>query len=78
MRLRENSYGINTATKFKILQSNNITKDNSKKKENYDQLEEYEGANLSKKEPNSHEVNHNIPMKPLKPVNRKKIYSSKG
>ena len=60
------------------MQSNNITKDDSKKKENYDQLEEYAGANLSKKEPNSTEVNHNIPMKPPKPVNGKRIYSSKG
>ena len=47
MRLRENSYGINTATKFKILQSNNITKDDSKKKENYEQLEEYAGAKIA-------------------------------
>ena len=78
MRLRENSYGINTATKFKILQSNNITKDDSKKKENYEQLEEYAGANLSKKEPDSIEVNHNIPIKPPKPSNGKRIYSSKG
>jgi hypothetical protein len=78
MRLRENSYGINTATKFKILQSNNITKDDSKKKENYEQLEEYAGANLTKKEPNSIEVNYNIPMKPPKPASGKRIYSSKG
>ena len=60
------------------MQSNNITKDDSKKKENYEQLEEYAGANLSKKEPDSIEVNHNIPIKPPKPSNSKRIYSSKG
>ena len=32
MRPREVSYGINTAMKFKILQSNNITRDDTKKK----------------------------------------------
>lgn len=78
MRLRETSYGINTAMKFKILKTNNITKDDQKKKENYDQLEEFAGDNLSKKEPNSNEVFHNIPMHPPKPFNSKRIYSSKG
>ena len=78
MRPREVSYGINTAMKFKILQSNNITRDDSKKKENYEQLEEYASSNLFKKEPNSIEPSHNIPLHPLKPDNSKRIYSLKG
>ena len=78
MRPRELSYGINTATKFKILQTNNITRDESKKKENYDQLEEYASSNLSKKEGDSIEITRNIPLQPLKPDNSKRIYSNKG
>ena len=78
MRAREVSYGINTAMKFKILQSNNITKDDSKKKENYEQLEEYASSNLYKKEGDSIEQSHNIPLHPLKPDNSKRIYLSKG
>jgi hypothetical protein len=78
MRQRENSYGLNTAMKFKILQTNNITKDESKRKENYDQLEEYAGSNLSKKEGDSIENFHNIPMHPIKPEFQKRFYLSKG
>ena len=78
MRPREVSYGINTAMKFKILQSNNITRDDTKKKENYEQLEEYATSNLIKKEPDSIEPSHNIPLHPIKPDNTKRIYSLKG
>ena len=78
MRPRELSYGINTAMKFKILQSNNITRDDTKKKENYEQLEEYATSNLFKKEPDSIEPIHNIPLHPIKPENSKRIYSLKG
>ena len=78
MRPREVSYVINTAMKFKILQSNNITRDDTKKKENYEQLEEYATSNLFKKEPDSIEPSHNIPLHPLKPDNSKRLYSQKG
>ena len=72
------SYGINTSMKFKILQSNNITKNDSKKKENYEQLEEYTLSNMSKKESDSNTPSHNIPLHPIKPENSKRIYSLKG
>ena len=78
MRPREVSYGINTAMKFKILQSNNITRDDTKKKENYEQLEEYATSNLIKKEADSYEPIHNIPLHPIKPDNTKRLYSLKG
>ncbi len=78
MRPREISYGLNTATKFKILQANNITRDESKRKENYEQLEEYASSNLCKKEPDSNEIIHKIPLPPIKPDNSKRIYSNKG
>jgi hypothetical protein len=78
MRPREISYGINTTMKQKILQSNNIIKDDSKRKENYEQLEEYAASNLFKKEPDSMEQKHNIPLKPLKPDNAKRVYQQKG
>ena len=78
MRPREVSYGINTAMKFKILQSNNITRDDTKKKENYEQLEEYATSNLIKKEADSYEPTHNIPLHPIKPDNTKRLYSLKG
>ena len=78
MRPREISYGINTTMKQKILQSNNIIKDDSKRKENYEQLEEYAASNLFKKEPDSMDPKHNIPLKPLKPDNAKRVYQQKG
>ena len=78
MRSRETSYGINTATKFKILQNNNIVKDESKRKENYEALEEYASSNLYKKEGDSIEPVHNIPFHPLKPEPGKRMYLSKG
>jgi len=78
MRQRETSYGINTATKFKILQNNNIVKDESKRKENYEALEEYASTNLYKKEGDSIEPVHNIPFHPLKPEPGKRMYLSKG
>ncbi len=78
MRPREISYGINTTKKFKILADNNIKKDDTKKKENYDLLEDYANSNLCKKEADSIEISHKIPMPPLKPEPGKRIYSSKG
>ena len=78
MRPREISYGFNTNMKHKILQSNNIKKDDSKRKENYEQLEEYASSNILKKEPDSIEQKYNIPLKPLKPDNSKRVYIQKG
>ena len=78
MRPRETSYGINTAMKFKILANNNIKKDDTKRKENYDLLEDYANSNLCKKEGDSIETTHKSPMPPLKPEPGKRIYSSKG
>ena len=75
---REILYGINTALKFKILAAHNITRDETKKKENYDQLEDYGNYNLCKKEADSIEITHKSPMPPLKPEVGKRIYSSKG
>ena len=78
MRPREVSYDINTAVKFDILQSNNITKDDSKKKENYDSLKSYAISNIIKKEPESYEPTYNIPLHPPKVDNTKRQYASKG
>ena len=78
MRPREISYGINTALKFKILGDHNITKDETKKKENYEQLQDYANSNLCKKEADSIEIPHKSPMPPLKPQVGKRLYSSKG
>ena len=78
MRPREVSYDINTAVKFDILQSNNITKDDSKKKENYDSLKSYAISNIIKKEPESYEPTYNIPLHPPKVDNSKRQYASKG
>ncbi len=78
MRPREMSYGINTSMKFKILNENSITKNDSKKKENYEQLEEYTLSNMCKKEGDSFKPSHNIRFHPLKPDTAKRLYNTKG
>ncbi len=72
------SYGINTSMKFKILNENSITKNDSKKKENYEQLEEYTLSNMCKKEGDSFKPSHNIRFHPLKPDTAKRLYNTKG
>ncbi len=72
------SYGINTSMKFKILNENSITKNDSKKKENYEQLEEYTLSNMCKKEGDSFTPSHNIRFHPLKPDTAKRLYNTKG
>jgi hypothetical protein len=71
MRPREISYSIGTNTKYKILQGNNITKENAKS--NRAQLEEYISSNYPKNEPDSIEPTYNIPLPPPAPENNKKI-----
>ena len=78
MRPREVSYDLNTAIKFDILQSNNITKDDSKKRESYDILKSYAISNIIKKEGESYEPPHNIQFPPPKVDNTKRQYASKG
>ena len=78
MRPRETSYGLSTSMKYKIIQVNNVTKDDSKKKDYLENLEEYAASNLPKKEPDSFETIHNIPLHSLKPDTSKRIYSGKG
>ena len=75
---REQSYGLNCAMKYKILQLNNISKDDSKKKDYLEQLEEYASSNFPKKEADSIEPTYNIPLHSLKPDVSKRIYSQKG
>ena len=72
------SYGINTSMKFKILNENSITKNDSKRKENYEQLEEYTLSNMCKKEGDSFTPSHNIRFHPLKPDTAKRLYNTKG
>jgi len=78
MRPREVSYGLNTMKKFKIIKSNRIKKDESRREEYIDILEEYAASNLNKKEGDSHNPRYHFPMKALKPNNNKRIYSTKG
>lgn len=78
MRPREVSYDLNTAIKFDILQSNNITKDDSKKPETYESLKSYAISTIFKKEGESYEPTHNIDFKPPKIENVKRQYASKG
>lgn len=78
MRAREESYEFNTFMKKDILKSNNITKDDSKKKETLDILEEYARLNLRKKEgdtPNRpiYNIQFNVPEYSF----QKRIYISK-
>ena len=70
MRNREESYDINTLIKYKILKSNSIkkedTKDEIKKKEFYNSLEEYSSYYMRKKEPDipniqPHNINFRVP-----------------
>lgn len=78
MRLRQDSYSINTAMKYKIIQQTGIPKDDSKKKENYDQLKDYASSNIFKKESTSYEPSYNIPLHPPKYEFQKKNYVSKA
>ena len=78
MRQRENSYDINTLLKYKIIQNNNIEKDESKRNDNYAAIKDYISTNISKKEPTpSFYQEHNIPFKPPKYEFQKRMYISK-
>ena len=78
MRQRELSYDINTLLKYKIIQNNNIEKDESKRKDNYETIKDYVSTNIPKKEPTpSFCKEHNISFKPPKYEFQKRMYISK-
>ena len=78
MRQREFSYDINTIIKYKIIQNNNIEKDESKKNDNYSFLKDYVSSNFKKKETTPiYYKSHEIPLKPPKYEFQKRLYVSK-
>ena len=79
MRQREFSYDINTSIKYRIIENNNIEKDESKKKDNYSILKDYASSNFTKKETTPiFYQSHEIPFKPPKYEFQKRIYVSKN
>ena len=77
MRAREQSYDINTYYKYKVINSNKISKDESKKKESYKKLKEYVNSNITKKELTSNAPSHNIHFPPPKYEGNKRSYVTK-
>ena len=77
MRPREQSYDINTYYKYKIINSNKITKEDSKKQENYKILKDYVNSNLTKRELTSNTPSHTIHFQPPKYEGAKRSYITK-
>ncbi len=77
MRAREQFYDINTYYKYKIINSNKIVKDESKKKENYKILKDFVKSNITKKELTTNHAIKPIHFHPPKYENIKKNYSTK-
>ena len=77
MRPREQSYDINTYYKYKVINSNKITKEDSKKQENYKILKDYVNSNLTKRELTSNAPSHTIHFQPPKYEGAKRSYITK-
>ena len=77
MRPREQSYDINTYSKYKIINSTKIEKDDKKKKENYHKLIDYVNSNITKKELTTNSPSHIINFHPPKYEGIKRSYVTK-
>ena len=77
MRPREQSYDINTYSKYKIINSTKIEKDDKKKKENYQKLIDYVNSNITKKELTTNSPSHIINFHPPKYEGIKRSYVTK-
>ena len=77
MRPRESSYDINSYYKYKIVNTNKITKDESKKKENYKILIDYVNSNITNKELTTNSPSHVINFHPPKYEGIKRSYVTK-
>ena len=77
MRPREQSYDINTYTKYKIINATKIEKDDKKKKENYHKLIDYVNSNITKKELTTNSPSHIIHFHPPKYEGIKRSYVTK-
>ena len=77
MRPRESSYDINSYYKYKIVNTNKITKDESKKKENYKILIDYVNSNITNKELTTNSPSHIINFHPPKYEGIKRSYITK-
>lgn len=77
MRPREQSYDINTYLKYKVINSNKISKDLTKRKESYKILQEYVNNNITKKELTTNEPSYSIHFLPPKYEGFKKSYVTK-
>ena len=77
MRPREQSYDINTYYKYKIVNTNKINKDETKRKENYKILQDFVNSNITKKELGSNETSYTIHFPPPKYEGIKKSYVTK-
>ena len=77
MRAREQSYDINTYFKYKVINSNKIEKDETKKKENYKILRNYINSNITKKELTTNDPSYTINFHPPKYEGIKRTYVTK-
>ena len=77
MRPRESSYDINSYYKYKIVNTNKITKNDSKKKENYKILIDYVNSNITNKELTTNSPSHVINFHPPKYEGIKRSYVTK-
>jgi hypothetical protein len=77
MRPREQSYDINTYSKFKVLNTYKISKEESKRKESYKLLQDYVNSNITKKELAANEPSFTIHFHPPKYEGIKRSYVTK-
>ena len=77
MRAREQSYDLNTYFKYKVINSNKIVKDETKKKDNYKILKDYVNSNITKKELTTNDPSYTINFHPPKYEGIKRSYVTK-
>ena len=77
MRPREQSYDINTYYKYKVISTNKLDKDETKRKEHYKVLQDFINLNITKKELASNEPSYTIHFPPPKYEGLKKSYVTK-
>ena len=76
MRQREQAFDITTYYKYKVVTSQKVVKDETKRKENYKSLIDYVNPNITKKEIQSNSPSYQINFRPPDYENFSKKYAN--
>jgi len=76
MRQREQAFDINTYYKYKVVTSQKVVKDETKRKENYKSLIDYVNPNITKKEIQTNSPSYQINFRPPDYENFSKKYAN--